>query len=175
MTMALSGLGWAALLAGDAARATAWLEEGLALCDAWEAGDIWQRGKLLRGLGLAAWRRGEATVAIDRVRASLAHSRARGQRPGVAGCLETLALMAAECTPQPAGARRVARLLGAAEAIRSAASAPLPPVERPGHEATAEIARAALGEADFAAAWAEGAALTLEAAVTEALAEEPTD
>jgi hypothetical protein len=88
-------------------------------------------------------------------------------------CLEGLALVLAEQGQRPAGARRAARLLGAAEATRRALGAPRPPIERAEQEATVLAARAALDEAAFATAWAEGEALSLEEAVAEALAEEP--
>ena len=47
-------------------------------------------------------------------------------------------------------------------------------MERPEYEATVQAARAVLGEAGFADAWAAGQALPLEQAVREALADEPT-
>jgi hypothetical protein len=66
---------------------------------------------------------------------------------------------------------RAARLLGAADALRDAIGAPLPPVYRAAHEHDMATARTALGDAAFAAAWAAGRALALEQAVAEALAE----
>src|SRR5205814_5780325 len=70
---------------------------------------------------------------------------------------------------------RVARLSGAAEAVREAAGVAESTIRRAEHEQNADAARAALGEAAFAAAWTEGRALGLEEAVRYALApEEPT-
>jgi ATP/maltotriose-dependent transcriptional regulator MalT len=48
------------------------------------------------------------------------------------------------------------RLFGAAEALREAMGAPLPPVEHPDYALQVEAVRAALGAARFRAAWAEG-------------------
>jgi len=65
---------------------------------------------------------------------------------------------------------RAARLLGAAEALRESAGVPLPPVHRVDYERDVALVRAALDEDAFAAAWAEGHALTLEQVIAEALA-----
>jgi hypothetical protein len=54
------------------------------------------------------------------------------------------------------------RLWGAAEALREAIGAPLPPVERADYEQAVAIARDRLGKDAFASAWAEGRALTAE-------------
>ena len=67
---------------------------------------------------------------------SLALRREMGERLGIAECLEELAAVAAG-SGEPA---RAARLLGAAEAIRMAIGAPLPPYDRPAHEATGRAA-----------------------------------
>jgi DNA-binding NarL/FixJ family response regulator len=95
-----------------------------------------------------------------------------GGAGGIPKRLEALATVAAGRGQGAAGARRATRLLGAAAAARQRIGAPLPPVDRPGHEATMQAARAALGERAFAAAWAMGQALGLEEAVAEALAED---
>jgi hypothetical protein len=63
-----------------------------------------------------------------------------------------------------------ARLFGAAEALRAAIGSPIPPIERAEYERAVAASRTALGEAAFAAAWAEGRAMTLERAVEFALA-----
>jgi non-specific serine/threonine protein kinase len=166
MPMALIGLGRAARLQGDPARAAGLLEEGLARC---RAKDFPRgAGAALRELGLVAWQAGDPAAATARLRESLALRRALGDTPGIAECLEGLARVAAG-TGQPG---RAARLLGAAGALREAIGAPLPPVERPNWEATRAAVNAALGNAAAAAAWKAGAALPWAAAVAEALAEE---
>jgi hypothetical protein len=48
---------------------------------------------------------------------------------------------------------------------------PIPPADRPEHERQVAVLRAELGDAAFAAAWAEGQAMTLEAALAEAVGE----
>ncbi|MFN8539083.1 MAG: tetratricopeptide repeat protein [Thermomicrobiales bacterium] len=55
--------------------------------------------------------------------------------------------------------RRTAQLFGAAEIVRERAGLPLPPAEVEHHERAIAAARRALGEEDFASAWAVGRAL----------------
>jgi hypothetical protein len=71
-----------------------------------------------------------------------------------------------------AQSERAARLFGAAEALREAIGTPLPPADRAEHDRSVAAVRTALGEEAFAAAWAEGRALTLEHAVAFALADD---
>ena len=68
-------------------------------------------------------------------------------------------------------AGRAARLAGAAQAGREAASTALPPEQRDTHERTLAGARAALGEEAFTAAWDAGRAMSLDEAVAYALGE----
>jgi len=58
-----------------------------------------------------------------------------------------------------------AQLWGAAEALRDAIGVPIPPVERADYERSLSAARVHLGERAFAAAWAQGRAMTPEQAL----------
>jgi DNA-binding CsgD family transcriptional regulator len=58
-----------------------------------------------------------------------------------------------------------AQLWGAAEALRKAIGAPLPPAKRLAYEGSIAAARNRLGEKSFAAAWAEGRTMTPEQAL----------
>jgi non-specific serine/threonine protein kinase len=63
-----------------------------------------------------------------------------------------------------------AGLWGAAERLREAIGAPLPPNEQRRRERQVAVARAALGDdAAFDRAWQEGRAMTLEQAIAGAL------
>ena len=83
--------------------------------------------------------------------------------------LEALATLAS-ARGQPL---RAARLLGADQALRSRTGRAVDPGDRPDYERTLASVRSQLGEAAFAAAWAEGAALTPEQAATLAFRDEP--
>jgi hypothetical protein len=62
-----------------------------------------------------------------------------------------------------------ARLRGAASAVREAQGWPLPSVARADYDRDVAAVRAQFGEMAFAAAWAEGRALSQEEAVALAL------
>ncbi len=74
-------------------------------------------------------------------------------------------------------AKTAARLYGAADELRERAGRRIEPAFRAEHERRVEVARRALVEADFEAAWAVGRSLAPEEAVAEALAVviKPTD
>jgi non-specific serine/threonine protein kinase len=78
----------------------------------------------------------------------------------IQGCLEIIGAIAAE---QGDGAR-AARLFGAASRLREELGATLPPFERELNERALAAVRRQLGEVAYAAAWAEGRAMTLEEA-----------
>ena len=65
-------------------------------------------------------------------------------------------------------AARAARLAGAAGALREQLGAPVSPGDRSWYEPAIAHARAALGDAGFTAAQAEGRAMTLEQAIAYA-------
>lgn len=90
-----------------------------------------------------------------------------GERRGVAESLEGLASLAA------AGGKpeRAVRLLGAAEALREAIGTPLPPSDRPDYERSVSTLQQRLDQRLFTTTWAEGRAMTPEAAMEYALSE----
>jgi predicted ATPase/class 3 adenylate cyclase len=69
-------------------------------------------------------------------------------------------------------AARAARLLGAAQALRDAMGAPVHAARRADHERQVSATRTAIGEEAFAAAWAEGQAMTFDQALAYAGEEE---
>jgi hypothetical protein len=82
----------------------------------------------------------------------------------MAQCLEGIAHIAA-ARGQP---ERAARLAGAAAALRQLNGTPLEPDQRADYEWIVQAARAALGDAAFMCAWAQGQELSPEHAVAEA-------
>ena len=96
---------------------------------------------------------------------SLALARGVGHRWGIAASLGQLA-KAAEAQGLP---ERAARLLGAADAIRESSQTPIPPYPFQAHENDVAAVRASLNPGAFVTAWADGRAMTLEAAIAYAL------
>jgi tetratricopeptide (TPR) repeat protein len=187
---ALRVLGSNARERGDAEAAAAFYEERLAL--AREAGCAWAVAESLAALGLVARGRGEWLRARTLWSESLTLFQRQGNPRGVAECLEGLASLAAlagpdgtetgaqrrqggrreaerGCGPRFAHARRAARLLGAAEALREAAGAPIAPRYQGEYEAQVAAVRDRLPAAAFAAAWADGREMPEDRAVTFAL------
>ena len=160
---ALLGLGDIAFRLGDHAAARARFEEGVAI---WRAlGDRGGLAHALRALANVANAQGDAAAARALDRESLALFQALGSQWGVAQCLEGFADAAAD-EGEPA---RAVRLFGAATAIGARIGASRRPTSERAVAATLDAARAALGDAAYAAAWAEGEAMPLEQAVVDAL------
>jgi len=88
-----------------------------------------------------------------------------GDKWFIALCLEGLA--GAHAQGQPA---RAIQLLAAAAALRDSIRAPLPPAYRAITDRHLTAAHARLGEAVFAAAWAEGKAMPIEQVIAMELA-----
>ncbi len=84
-----------------------------------------------------------------------------GDRRNLAHGLEIAGYLAREQAQWP----RAGMLLGAAESLRTAIGAPLPPDEQERHEHTLAAVRVALGPEPFNSCWAEGQALVLDRAV----------
>ena len=110
---------------------------------------------------------GEHDRAFDLFREGLSLCRESGAKMETIQMLEGLARVAVVQESHD----RSARLLGAAEGLREEIGASLPPADHDQHEGTVTTLRAELGEELFAAAWAEGRAMSLEEAVEFALSE----
>ena len=83
-----------------------------------------------------------------------------GDRWRAVSVLESIAGRCAGSAPADA-----ARLLAASHRLRQALTAPVPPAERPAHDAALASSQAAFGAAGFAQRWDEGLTLSLDAAV----------
>jgi hypothetical protein len=92
----------------------------------------------------------------------------QAEKLSIAWCLEGLAGVAG-AQGEPV---RAARLLGAADRLRVAIGAPLPPGERADYDHTVDAARTQMAPDAFAASWAAGRAMTLEQAIAYALEED---
>jgi predicted ATPase/DNA-binding SARP family transcriptional activator len=170
--LALDALGEVARDEGDLIRARSLYDASLAIGRA--GGHQRSLAAPLAGLGAVAAAEGNFLEACSFYKESLTLCQEMGDKRGVAISLEGLAAgyLRAERgsrAASPAPAERAARLFAAAEALREVIGAPLDPCERANYERQVAAARARAGKPKFAAAWAEGRTLTLEAAVREAL------
>jgi predicted ATPase/class 3 adenylate cyclase len=165
IAVALSNLGEVAYYHGDLERAAAAYEEALTLMR--QLGDPESIAVGLDNHGRVARQRGNLAQAEALHREAAAHYREL-RDPG--RCAESLEALGSTAGVKGQGAR-AARLLGAAAAVRAALGSPQPPVERTDTEQAVAAARAALGEEEWALAFAAGQALTLEEALAAALDE----
>jgi predicted ATPase len=161
---ALGVRGQLAVLQGDSAAARPLLEQGLALSREVDEGKNIPV-KILIHLGMTSLLEGDLPAALDRLREALRIARTISDGPQT-----VLALQGLACAAAIGGdAKRAARLFGAAEALtRAQGEAPLP-AECALALPYVQAARNALDARPFAAAWAEGMRLTLEAACALAL------
>jgi predicted ATPase/DNA-binding SARP family transcriptional activator len=173
VAFSLGRLGSIAVDHGDYGTARALLEESLTLFRELEhtqdrATGLWGMVHSLPNMARVARVEGDYGAARALLEESLTIKQELGLKQYIVTDLEALAAIAVE----QAEPTRAARLFGAAESFREAFRYPLPPPERAEHDRSVAAARAALGEEAFAAAWAEGRAMTLEAAIRYALEEE---
>jgi non-specific serine/threonine protein kinase len=163
----LGNLGNVAHNQGDYARATSLHEEALTLQRT--LGDKIGITRSLHNLGLAAYARADYGRTTTLLTEALPLCGELGDRELLADGLELAALVASARRHH----RKAARLGGIAEGLRQALGIPLTPDLHTSHEQAARLTRAALGEAAFARAWAEGRALPVEQAIALARADSP--
>ena len=159
----LHALGLVAWLRGEYHRAVALCEESLAIfCElGLPRGIAIARCKL----GLVAWRMGDQRRAAALLTEGLAQAWDIGDSQWIGVALNYLASVACDQHDY----RRAARLLAATEAVWAAFDSVPWPASCADHERAVSAVRSALGEAAFAAAFEQGQAMTLEAAVEDAL------
>jgi non-specific serine/threonine protein kinase len=161
---ALNHLGHVAQLQGEYEQAIRLHEESLPLfrkVGLRNEGTIWAH----QSLGETALAQGDARRATTHFTEALVSCRDLGDRTGTAWCLAGLAGVAAvNEVPE-----RAAWLWGVSEALRQSIGAREAPASRATRERLMAQAREQLGEAAFAAAWAEGQAASTEQAIAQAL------
>jgi predicted ATPase/class 3 adenylate cyclase len=165
---ALSYLGTLAERRGDDDGARTLLEESLTMLRA--AGDTMQVAWTLNKLGRLAREQRDQERSQTLHRESLLLCRQLGATEWTIQGLEGMAHVArAVALPE-----RSVRLNAAAQALRDAIGKTVARSRHAEHERELAAARTALGKQAFAAAWAEGRAMTLEQAVAFALDEPPS-
>ena len=161
----LINLGELARVRGDYQQTTRFFDESLALLR--EVGDKLFIAIVFHNLGQVAQDRGQYDRAKVIHKESLTLCRELGSQRGVAMCQEKLAGVAAA----QGELERAARLLGAAEALRQAITAPIGALDRLDYDHVVAVAHVGLDEKSLAAAWSEGRAMTPEQAIAYALAD----
>jgi predicted ATPase/DNA-binding XRE family transcriptional regulator len=150
---------------GNLTTAAALLEHAVA--DAEALGNSWDTVRLTTMQGLVACQQAHYSEATRYFVKALTLFRPFGSPRFSAWCLEGFAAVLSAQGAQMS----VVRLCGAAATLRMQAQAPAPTAEQEAIDLMLATARERLGEQAFADAWRAGAALTMAAAIDEALAE----
>jgi predicted ATPase/DNA-binding SARP family transcriptional activator/DNA-binding CsgD family transcriptional regulator len=161
----LTGLSYASVIEGDNDAVEAFGEEALSVAREIGSGGTAFVPEVLVNSSLAALSRGDLARSATLLIEALTLALDRGANPSVVNALEAMASLAA-CRDD---ATHAARLWGAAEAAREVSAIALPPGDRKLHEPHLATARSRLGDEAWAAALAEGHAMTLEEAAEYAL------
>jgi len=117
-----------------------------------DLGDLEGIASGLSGIGNVALRRADYAAARRAYLESIEVLADLGDRQAIAECLEALAAV----DRTEGDAELAVRRIGAADALRDAIGSPVPPHRRAEWDAQVAALKAALGEAAFAARWAEG-------------------
>jgi predicted ATPase/DNA-binding CsgD family transcriptional regulator len=160
---ALLHLGELASEEGDAQRARELFDEALACARTKD--DKGLIAQALHRLGRLEREAGDPKLAASLHVEALELQRDLGDQPGVAASLEALGGLGVTGER----AQHAVRLLGAADALRTKGGFARLPWERARHEADLEVARETLSAAGFEAAFTEGAGLSIEEAMTQAV------
>jgi predicted ATPase/DNA-binding SARP family transcriptional activator len=125
----------------------------------------WVVPACLLHLGLLELGEGHPAAARQRITEALMLWRDVGDRRDLTRCLGALGRVAVAESPALERAHHAARLFGAAEALEEVSGLPVARWEQAEWERAIGSIRSALGEAEFAAAWAAGRRLTPEEAL----------
>lgn len=148
-----------AYIQGDLTRASTLLEEAVAISR--ELGNLWSLGRRLARLGQVAQAQNKLERARALIQEGLTVCRSAGDQWGVTMALVGLAGVAGK-QGEPV---RAARLLGSVETRQNTIGAALWPVDQLEYQHNLAAAHAALTAEQFAAAWAQGQAMSLEDAI----------
>jgi predicted ATPase/DNA-binding CsgD family transcriptional regulator len=159
----LANLGTIMLARGDNERAKELCEESLAIRQA--LGYKGGCAHTLAILGRIALHQGEYDRATACYTESLTLRQETGEKEGIATALEGLAAVAG----MEGHLVRAARLYGYAESLRTLIGAPLTPIDRLYYQHSVAAVRAQLDEPTYLKTWTDGQAMTLEAALAEAV------
>ncbi len=167
IAIALDHLGLVAMYQGEHATAQARFEESLTMQQAL-GGDVTVE-TVLFNLGYNELRRGNPGQAFAYLQQGIALSLKKGQKEDLVACLEGVATLAGLYGGNLERKAKAIRLFGVAAALRSMLGIVRPPMHRSLYEWSMAVIHAQVDDAAFAAAWAEGQAMTLEEAVAYAI------
>ncbi|MCG8353359.1 MAG: tetratricopeptide repeat protein [Chloroflexales bacterium] len=159
LAMTLINHGIVARVQGDLEAARVMGQEGLEICQ--ELADQWGITGALTNLAAVDRLCGDYDAALTRYAGAIDLARKQENRWIIIECLEGIAGVDAARGNAP----RAARLLGAAHAARGRMGAPLPLPEKDDYNQMFEMARAQMPNAEWERRWAEGQALSLDAAI----------
>ncbi|MFI7669996.1 protein kinase [Nocardia sp. NPDC049526] len=164
-------LGWAYALQGDTPRALACHERNVAITES--AGETMLRAWGLWGMGFAEWRSGAPDRAAHLLQEGIRAARLVSDPLVPTACVEILAWIAAG----QHHARRAATLLGAADALNRIVGGVtfMFPILIGNHEEFTRDSRKILGARAFEQAHQQGAAMSVDAAMSFALGEQTED
>ena len=148
----------AALAGGDLVAARRWADEAVATSTGWNL--MWALTTRAR----VAIAQGEPEQAERDAHDALACAAEVRAYLGIASTIDCLATLAGDAGSH----HQAARLFGAADAIRQRKGAVRFKIWDGGYESSVAALRTTLGEQDFDAAWAEGAAFSTDEAITYA-------
>jgi len=152
----------AQLATGEPEEAAAFLDEAASLAEARKL--TWILGRVALVRAKLRGHQGQVAEAESLSHQALGLARDAGDQLGLADALEFLARLATERDSH----REAARLWAAADSQRHKIGYARFPVEQGPYEAAVAQAKQAISQNDFAAAWAEGAKLTVEEAIAYA-------
>jgi predicted ATPase/tetratricopeptide (TPR) repeat protein len=148
----------AALAAGDIAAARGWADDAVSATKGFYLSlALTGRARVLIAQGEPKQAESDAHDALTRAAEIEAHL-----------CVPDVLEVLADLAKDAGSHREAARLFGAAQAIRQRIGSVRYKIYDAGYEASVAALRDAMGEKDFDAAWAEGAALSTEEAITYA-------
>lgn len=158
-TVAISVVALSALVSGDLGTAQRLADEGVATMAGFHK--MWA----LTVRGHVAMARGDTDSALRDAYDALSIAAGNGSRLMVPDLLECLARLATSTAKHT----EAARFLGAADAIRRRTGEVRLSMHEDGYQASLSLAREALGDSEFEAAWSQGAALSTDEAISYAL------
>jgi non-specific serine/threonine protein kinase len=168
IALVYNNLGEVSLCRNDYTRAAAYFRDAVDV--ARQVGDKLTIVGALNNLGTVANHEGHYELAEDIFVDSLDMCQDLDNKQGIVECLEGLAAARVRSGAPGGGQPELAaRLFGAAEALREKIATPVSPSKREERDRYVERARLALGEETFAALWATGRTMTLDAAIVRAL------